>query len=87
MTTSICQLKHGKSLLFLCSDNLENVEYLHDNSISLMLPLKYGVNVNVHGWDNKLLSTTMTTAITAAAALVMQDYCFLDCFAFPYPKV
>uniref|UniRef100_H3CD00 Integrin subunit alpha 4 n=2 Tax=Tetraodon nigroviridis TaxID=99883 RepID=H3CD00_TETNG len=32
------------------SDNLENEEYLHDNSISLTLPLKYGVNVNVHGF-------------------------------------
>lgn len=40
---------HGESLRFLCSDNLENEEYLHDNSISLTLPLKYGVNVNLHG--------------------------------------
>ncbi|XP_033984671.1 integrin alpha-4 [Trematomus bernacchii] len=32
------------------SDNYERAEYLHDNSISLLLPLKYGVNVNIHGF-------------------------------------
>lgn len=32
------------------SDNYEREEYLHDNSISLLLPLKYGVNVNIHGF-------------------------------------
>ncbi|XP_039673682.1 integrin alpha-4 isoform X2 [Perca fluviatilis] len=32
------------------SDNYETEEYLHDNSISLLLPLKYGVNVNIHGF-------------------------------------
>ncbi|KAA8587904.1 hypothetical protein FQN60_001098 [Etheostoma spectabile] len=32
------------------SDNYEKEEYLHDNSISLLLPLKYGVNVNIHGF-------------------------------------
>ncbi|XP_042350304.1 integrin alpha-4 isoform X2 [Plectropomus leopardus] len=32
------------------SDNFEKEEYLHDNSISLPLPLKYGVNVNIHGF-------------------------------------
>lgn len=37
---------------FLCSDNYEREEYLQDNSISLVLPLKYGVNINVHGWDS-----------------------------------
>lgn len=47
-----------------------------------MLPLKYGVNVNVHGWDYKLLATIIT-----ATTLVMQDYCFIDYFAFPYSKV
>lgn len=35
---------------FLCSDNFEMSEYLHDNTISLPLSLKYGLNVNVHGW-------------------------------------
>ncbi|KAM3608330.1 uncharacterized protein V6R79_023077 [Siganus canaliculatus] len=32
------------------SDNYERVEYLHDNAITLPLPLKYGVNVNIHGF-------------------------------------
>ncbi|XP_010789410.1 integrin alpha-4 [Notothenia coriiceps] len=32
------------------SDNYEKAEYLHDNSMSLLLPLKYGVNVNIHGF-------------------------------------
>ncbi|XP_044072995.1 integrin alpha-4 [Siniperca chuatsi] len=32
------------------SDNYEREEYLHDNSLSLLLPLKYGVNVNIHGF-------------------------------------
>ncbi|XP_069563018.1 integrin alpha-4 [Brachyistius frenatus] len=32
------------------SDNYEREEYLHDNSINLVLPLKYGVNVNIHGF-------------------------------------
>ncbi|XP_035532418.1 integrin alpha-4 [Morone saxatilis] len=32
------------------SDNYESEEYLHDNSISLPLSLRYGVNVNIHGF-------------------------------------
>ncbi|XP_068428471.1 integrin alpha-4 isoform X2 [Clinocottus analis] len=32
------------------SDNYEREEYLYDNSVSLLLPLKYGVNVNIHGF-------------------------------------
>ncbi|XP_070771040.1 integrin alpha-4 [Enoplosus armatus] len=32
------------------SDNYEREEYLLDNSISLPLPLKYGVNINIHGF-------------------------------------
>lgn len=32
------------------SDNYESEEYLHDNSISLPLHLKYGVSVNIHGF-------------------------------------
>ncbi|KAG7220950.1 hypothetical protein INR49_010199 [Caranx melampygus] len=31
------------------SDNYEREEYLHDNVQSLLLPLKYGVNINIHG--------------------------------------
>lgn len=32
------------------SDNYENEEYRHDNAISLPLSLKYGVDVNIHGF-------------------------------------
>eukprot|EP00064_Thunnus_orientalis_P017274 superscaffoldBa00003626_g17354 len=32
------------------SDNYEWEDYLHDNSVSLLLPLRYGVNVNIHGF-------------------------------------
>ncbi|XP_008326427.1 integrin alpha-4 [Cynoglossus semilaevis] len=32
------------------SDNYEKEEYLHDNALSLLLPLKYGVNINFHGY-------------------------------------
>ncbi|KAM9850441.1 integrin alpha-4 [Aulostomus maculatus] len=32
------------------SDSYESEEYLHDNSVSLILPLKYGVNINIHGF-------------------------------------
>ncbi|XP_029314915.1 integrin alpha-4 isoform X2 [Cottoperca gobio] len=32
------------------SDNYERAEYLDDNSISLLLPLKYAVNINIHGF-------------------------------------
>uniref|UniRef100_I3JIG4 Integrin subunit alpha 4 n=1 Tax=Oreochromis niloticus TaxID=8128 RepID=I3JIG4_ORENI len=39
-----------REIYFLFSDNYERREYLHDNSISLTLPLKYGVNVNIHGF-------------------------------------
>ncbi|CAN9497605.1 unnamed protein product [Ophioblennius macclurei] len=32
------------------SDNYEKDDYLHDNAVSLVVPLKYGVNVNLHGF-------------------------------------
>nr|XP_040057032.1 LOW QUALITY PROTEIN: integrin alpha-4 [Gasterosteus aculeatus aculeatus] len=32
------------------SDNYEKEDYLYDNSVSLLLPLKYGVNINIHGF-------------------------------------
>ncbi|KAM4561430.1 integrin alpha-4 [Fundulus diaphanus] len=32
------------------SDNYENEEFLHDNSVTLVLPLKYAVGVNIHGF-------------------------------------
>ncbi|KAK9538007.1 hypothetical protein VZT92_005570 [Zoarces viviparus] len=34
----------------ISSDNYEREEYLLDNSLSLFLPLKYGVNINIHGF-------------------------------------
>uniref|UniRef100_A0A665WCL6 Integrin alpha 4 n=1 Tax=Echeneis naucrates TaxID=173247 RepID=A0A665WCL6_ECHNA len=41
---------HVVLIYFFRSDNYEKKEYLLDNSISLPLHLKYGVNVNVHGF-------------------------------------
>ncbi|XP_029936371.1 integrin alpha-4 [Myripristis murdjan] len=32
------------------NDNYEREEYLHDNAVSLPLPLRYGVDVNIHGF-------------------------------------
>ncbi|XP_061648070.1 integrin alpha-4 isoform X2 [Phyllopteryx taeniolatus] len=32
------------------SDNLESSEYLRDNAVALLLPLKYGVDVNIHSF-------------------------------------
>ncbi|KAF6733772.1 Integrin alpha-4 [Oryzias melastigma] len=32
------------------SDNYEVEKYLHDNAMSLVFPLKYGVSVNIHGF-------------------------------------
>ncbi|XP_029980884.1 integrin alpha-4 [Sphaeramia orbicularis] len=32
------------------SDNYENEEYLHDNALTLLLPLKYEVDLNIHGF-------------------------------------
>ncbi|XP_053184061.1 integrin alpha-4 [Scomber japonicus] len=34
------------------SDNYESADYLHDNWVTLSLPLRYGVNVNIHGFVN-----------------------------------
>ncbi|XP_075937997.1 integrin alpha-4 [Anarhichas minor] len=34
----------------ISSDNYEREEYLLDNFVSLFLPLKYGVNINIHGF-------------------------------------
>ncbi|KAL0963711.1 hypothetical protein UPYG_G00309870 [Umbra pygmaea] len=30
-------------------DNYENEDFLHDNTATVVLPLRYGVNINVHG--------------------------------------
>ncbi|XP_034042014.1 integrin alpha-4 [Thalassophryne amazonica] len=32
------------------SNNYESEEYLHDNHLTLLLPLRYGVDVNIHGF-------------------------------------
>ncbi|XP_051937957.1 integrin alpha-4 isoform X2 [Hippocampus zosterae] len=32
------------------SENLESSEYLHDNAVTLSLPLKYAVDVSIHGF-------------------------------------
>jgi hypothetical protein len=31
------------------SDNYEHEDYLHDNAVRLVLPLRYGVDISIHG--------------------------------------
>ncbi|XP_036965569.1 integrin alpha-4 [Acanthopagrus latus] len=59
------------------SDNYEREEYLHDNSISLPLPLKYGVNVNVHGF------VTPTSFVFGDEDLTPVD-CYSEIFNYTY---
>ncbi|KAM4608735.1 integrin alpha-4 [Polymixia lowei] len=33
-------------------ENYENEKYLHDNAVSLLLPVRYGVDVSIHGFVN-----------------------------------
>uniref|UniRef100_A0A674F5D2 Integrin subunit alpha 4 n=1 Tax=Salmo trutta TaxID=8032 RepID=A0A674F5D2_SALTR len=40
----------GFSDIVFSRDNYENEDLLHDNSATLMLPLRYGVDVSVHGF-------------------------------------
>ncbi|KAK2905830.1 integrin alpha-4 [Channa argus] len=59
------------------SDNYEREEYLHDNSISLLLPLKYGVNVNIHGF------VTPTSFVFGDEELTPVD-CYTETFNYTY---
>lgn len=42
-------MEDDTSMRRVLSENLESAEYLHDNAVALLLPLKYGVDVNIHG--------------------------------------
>ncbi|KAK2840066.1 hypothetical protein Q5P01_013806 [Channa striata] len=59
------------------SDNYEREEYLHDNSISLPLPLKNGVNVNIHGF------VTPTSFVFGEEELTPVD-CYTETFNYTY---
>ncbi|KAM9342286.1 integrin alpha-4 [Pholidichthys leucotaenia] len=59
------------------SDNYEREEYLHDNAIQLTLPLKYGVNVNIHGF------VTPTSFVFGDEDLIPAD-CYPERFNYTY---
>ncbi|XP_053295420.1 integrin alpha-4 [Pleuronectes platessa] len=59
------------------SDNYERAEYLHDNSLSLLLPLKYGVNINIHGF------VTPTSFVFGDEDLTPVN-CFSETFNYTY---
>lgn len=40
---------HSVLSAFLASDNYENEDLLYDNTATLSLPVKYGVDLTVHG--------------------------------------
>ncbi|TMS06526.1 Integrin alpha-4 [Larimichthys crocea] len=52
------------------SDNYEREEYLHDNAVSFTLPLKYGVNVNIHGiFDGLCITQKYSNLISTVICL------------------
>ncbi|XP_026232320.1 integrin alpha-4 [Anabas testudineus] len=59
------------------SDNYEKVEYLQDNSLSLLLPLKYGININIHGF------VTPTSFVFGDEELTPVD-CYSERFNYTY---
>ncbi|XP_019727494.1 integrin alpha-4 isoform X2 [Hippocampus comes] len=58
------------------SENLESSEYLHDNAVALSLPLKYGVDVNIHGF------VTPTSFVFGDDAAAVQ--CYSQSFNYTY---
>ncbi|KAM3842351.1 integrin alpha-4 [Diretmus argenteus] len=59
------------------SDNYEKEEFLHDNSISLVLPLRYGVDVSLHGF------VTPTSFVFGEEELTPVD-CYTEKFNYTY---
>ncbi|XP_030613668.1 integrin alpha-4 [Archocentrus centrarchus] len=59
------------------SDNYEMEEYLHDNAIRLTLPLKYAVNVNIHGF------VTPTSFVLGDEDLIPTN-CYSESFNYTY---
>ncbi|XP_041662836.1 integrin alpha-4 isoform X2 [Cheilinus undulatus] len=59
------------------SDNYEKEEFLHDNSISLSLPLKHEINVNIHGF------VTPTTFVFGDEDVTPVD-CYPERFNYTY---
>uniref|UniRef100_A0A671XVA7 Integrin subunit alpha 4 n=1 Tax=Sparus aurata TaxID=8175 RepID=A0A671XVA7_SPAAU len=76
---NICRLNISQCMksISVFSDNYEREEYLNDNSISLLLPLKYGVNVNVHGF------VTPTSFVFGDEDLTPVD-CYSERFNYTY---
>ncbi|XP_028249714.1 integrin alpha-4 isoform X2 [Parambassis ranga] len=62
------------------SDNYEREEYLHDNAVSLPLRLKYGVNVNIHGF------VTPTSFVFGDEELIPAD-CYSERFNYTYKVI
>ncbi|XP_038863192.1 integrin alpha-4-like [Salvelinus namaycush] len=61
-------------------DNYENEDLLHDNSATLMLPLRYGVDVNIHGF------MTPTSFVFGDQAPIPVD-CYTETFNYTYKVV
>ncbi|XP_037344507.2 integrin alpha-4 [Pungitius pungitius] len=59
------------------SDNYEKEDYLRDNSVSLVLPLKYGVNINIHGF------VTPTSFVFGDEDTTLVD-CYTERFNYTY---
>uniref|UniRef100_A0A8C6LUU2 Integrin subunit alpha 4 n=1 Tax=Nothobranchius furzeri TaxID=105023 RepID=A0A8C6LUU2_NOTFU len=59
------------------SDNYEREEYLHDNAMMLVLPLKYGVSVSIHGF------VTPTSFVFGDEDLIPAD-CYPEKFNYTY---
>ncbi|KAK5600226.1 hypothetical protein CRENBAI_004912 [Crenichthys baileyi] len=59
------------------SDNYEMEEFLQDNSMTLVLPLKYGVGVNIHGF------VTPTSFVFGDEDLIPAD-CYPEKFNYTY---
>uniref|UniRef100_A0A3P8RUZ0 Integrin subunit alpha 4 n=1 Tax=Amphiprion percula TaxID=161767 RepID=A0A3P8RUZ0_AMPPE len=59
------------------SDNYEKEEYLHDNSMRLTFPLRYGLNVNIHGF------VTPTSFVFGDEDLIPAD-CYSERFNYTY---
>ncbi|CAL8240960.1 unnamed protein product [Merluccius merluccius] len=59
------------------SDNYEHADYLHDNAVRLVLPLRYGVDISIHGFVSPtsfVFGNQETTAVD----------CFSESFNYTY---
>uniref|UniRef100_A0A3Q1C9Y5 Integrin alpha-2 domain-containing protein n=1 Tax=Amphiprion ocellaris TaxID=80972 RepID=A0A3Q1C9Y5_AMPOC len=75
VSLNVCRLIRFN--LFVSSDNYEKEEYLHDNSMRLTFPLRYGLNVNIHGF------VTPTSFVFGDEDLIPAD-CYSERFNYTY---